>query len=142
MCNQNQGVLFAFIIKPKKHAAGYLSACFFIAIELNKRSRMSLWLTTAQTLVGTIGEAYVQTLDQPPFKFFWFFSRKKRTIKALLKLTLKPVKSPLFHNLFIILIRGVEIEIAAESVDLALFGVLPHTELLAVLLLVPGRLFG
>ena len=30
---------------------------------------------------------YARTLDHPPFKFFWFFSRKKRTEKSLLKLT-------------------------------------------------------
>ena len=48
---------------------------------------MSVSLQISQTIVGNIAINYVQTLDQLPFKFFWFFSRKKRTEKSLLKLT-------------------------------------------------------
>ena len=46
------------------------------------------------------------------------------------------------HNFLIILIRVVEVKAALKPVDRATFGVLPHSKLLAVLLLVPGRLLG
>jgi hypothetical protein len=68
-----------FTIKIKKETRGsLLSACFFLALILNYRSGMSLWLTVAQTLVGNIGSGSIKTLDQPPFKFFGstFLERK------------------------------------------------------------------
>ena len=67
----------AFTIK-KETRGSLLSTGFYIALILNYRSGMSLWLTVAQTSLGNIGEVYVQTLDQPPFKFFGstFLERK------------------------------------------------------------------
>ena len=46
------------------------------------------------------------------------------------------------HNFLIILIRIVEVKAALKPVYLTAFGVLPHSELLAVLFFVPGRLLG
>ena len=57
-------------------------------------------------------------------------------------LKLNPVQLPLLHYFFVILIRIVEVKAALEPVDRAAFGVLPHSELLAVFFLVPGRSFG
>ena len=78
--NQTKMSMSLFTIKiKKKHAVGCPSACFYIAIELNKRSGMSLQITAAQSPLGNIGSIYVQTLDQPHRKVFcFFFSKKKR----------------------------------------------------------------
>ena len=73
------GKLYLALHNKKETRGSLLSTGFYIAIELNKRSGILLWFTVAQTIVGNIGEVYVQTLDQPRRKVFcFFFSKKKR----------------------------------------------------------------
>ena len=59
--NQTKNSMSLFTIK-KKHAVGCPSACFYIAIELNKRSGMLLGFTVAQTPLENIYSSYVCTL--------------------------------------------------------------------------------
>ena len=70
---------FYVALHNKKETRGsLLSACFFLALILIYRTRMSLWFTISQTSLGNIGSSYVRTLHQPPFKFFGstFLERK------------------------------------------------------------------
>ena len=48
--------------KIKETRGSLLSTGFYIAIELNKRSGISLWFTVAQSTLGNIASIYVQTL--------------------------------------------------------------------------------
>ena len=66
---------------------GTLSACFFIAIELNYRVVMLLWFTLSQISIGAGIWVSIKLYTNTHRKFFWFFSFKKRTRKPFPKLT-------------------------------------------------------
>ena len=71
----DQTKIFMSLFTIKKETRGsLLSTGFYIAIELNKRSGMSLWLTISQTPLGNIGTSHVQTLDQPPQEVLLIFT--------------------------------------------------------------------
>ena len=74
--------LYLTLHNKKETRGSLLSACFFLAIELNKRKGMSLWFTISHITLGNIGEVYVQTLDQPPQESFLllFFKKEEKII--------------------------------------------------------------
>ena len=59
--DQTKIFISLFTIKIATRGSVLSTGCF-IAIELNKRSRMSLWFTIAQSTLGNIGSSYIQTL--------------------------------------------------------------------------------
>ena len=67
----------AFTIKTATRGSLLSTGCF-LALILNHTARISLWFTVSQTSLENIGSSHVQTLDQPPFKFFGstFLERK------------------------------------------------------------------
>ena len=60
--DQTKIYMSLFTIKSKETRGSLLSTGFYIAIELNKRSGMSLWLTIAQSTLENISSSHVCTL--------------------------------------------------------------------------------
>ena len=79
--------LYLTLHNKKETRGSLLSACFFLALILNYRTSMSLWITISKTSLGNIGSSYEITLYHHPQKSFLLLFFKKEEKKPHHKLT-------------------------------------------------------